>query len=689
MAYKFNPFTGKLDISGTTGGGGGGGTVTSITAGTGLTGGTITTSGTIAIDSNVVVKDANNNISANAFFNNLATITASGTQVVLTAASAPVYLVSGSGGQTIKLPDATTLTKGTIFSFNNNQSSGAILVNNNSNTLVVSIPSGAYVTVVLLDNATAAGTWDRHDQSPANVSWSTNTFDYPGSITSATWNGNTVAANRGGTGQSSPFVAGGIAYGSTTSALGVTPIGTAGQVLTSAGAAAPTWTTPATITTGAVDNAILRADGTGGATLQNSGLIIEDTITSFAVTGVASTDIITATGSAFANDQPVRFTTLTGGNGLITTTNYYVINVSGATFQVSTSVGGAASLFTTDITSGTLLNGHSPSPNVTISENTTATNSDLVLTPKGTGAFILGPKQNNAASGGDARGIRAVDLQIEKSNANQVASGINSVIGGGRNNRNTGNLSVVCGGQSNTNLSNYSVICGGDGNSTASAYGGFLGVICGGQYNYNASRQAFIGGGCKNNISADFGVICGGGAQGNNSGNNVSGTFGAILGGNGGRADRTGMQAHASGQFSNVYPFSGGIGDAQRARFVLRCKTTTNTGVEMALDGGTSYLGIPSGKVIAMTINISGVKSDGTAVAHYLRQYAVKNISATAVSSQVYAPVTIGSDNAAGTTIALSVNDADDTLRILVTGIASETWRWVASVDAVEIAYGL
>jgi hypothetical protein len=668
-------------------GGGGSGTVTSITAGTGLTGGTITTSGTIAIDSTVVVKDANNNISANAFFNNLATITASGTQVVLTAASAPVSLVTGSGGQTIKLPNATTLTKGTIFSFNNNQTSGAISVNNNSNTLIASIPSGGYVTVVLLDNATAAGSWDRHDQSPSNVSWSTNTFDYPGSITSATWNGNTVAANRGGTGQSAAFVAGGIAYGSSTSALGVTPIGTTGQVLTSAGAGTPTWTTPTIITSGSVDNAVLRANGTGGTTLQNSGLIIEDAIESFAVTGVASTDIITATGSAFVNGQPVRFTALTGGAGLVTTTNYYVINVSGTSFQVSTSVGGAASLFTTDITSGTLLNGHSPSPNVSISQNTTATNSDLVLTPKGTGALVAGPRPNGATSGGDARGTNATDLQTSRSNTSQVAGGTNSVICGGQNNRNTGAYSVVGGGSNNTNLSNFSVICGGESNSTASAYGGFLGVICGGSFNSNTSRQAFVGGGCKNNISADSGVICGGGAQGNNSGNNVSGAFGAILGGNGGKADRYGMQAHASGQFSNVYPFSGGIGDAQRSRFVLRCKTTTNTGVEMALDGATTYLGIPSGKVIAMTINISGVKSDGTAVAHYVRQYAVKNVAGT--SSQVYAPVTIGSDNATGTTIDLSANDADDTLRLLVTGIASETWRWVASFDAVEIIYGL
>jgi len=148
----------------------------------------------------VVLRDANNNITANAFFNSFNSITASGTAVTLTVASAPVQYVSGSGGQTIKLPDATTLSNGTIFSFNNNQSSGAITVNNNSNTLIVSVPSGAYVTVVLLSNSTAAGTWDRHDQTPSNTSWSTNTLDYAGSITSATWNGATVTVSRGGTG---------------------------------------------------------------------------------------------------------------------------------------------------------------------------------------------------------------------------------------------------------------------------------------------------------------------------------------------------------------------------------------------------------------------------------------------------------------------------------------------------------
>jgi len=237
---------------GATGGGGGGG-VSSVTASSPIasSGGTtpnISLTGTVPVanggtgvtvstgPNSVVLRDASNNVTANAYFNGFNSITASGTAVTLTVDSAPVQYVSGSGGQTIKLPDATTLLNGTIFSFNNNQSSGAITVNNNSNTLVVSVPSGAYVTVILLSNATAAGSWDRHDQTPSNTSWSTNTLDYPGSITSATWNGTTVQVNRGGTGLAT-IPAGNVVIGNGTSALyGIAP-GTAGNVLTSIGGA--------------------------------------------------------------------------------------------------------------------------------------------------------------------------------------------------------------------------------------------------------------------------------------------------------------------------------------------------------------------------------------------------------------------------------------------------------------------
>jgi hypothetical protein len=118
----------------------------------------------------------------------------------------------------------------------------------------------------------------------------------------------------------------------------------------------------------------------------------------------------------------------------------------------------------------------------------------------------------------------------------------------------------------------------------------------------------------------------------------------------------------------------------------LRAKTTTNSAVEFFIDGSSVRLTVPSGKIMAMLINITGAKSDGSAVAHYLRQYCIKNVAGT--TSEVYAPVTIGTDNAAGTSITISANDTNDALKIEATGVSSETWRWVASVDAVEVAYG-
>jgi hypothetical protein len=281
-------------------------------------------------------------------------------------------------------------------------------------------------------------------------------------------------------------------------------------------------------------------------------------------------------------------------------------------------------LFTTNITAGTLVNAHNTQPFVAISENTTDTNSAFVLTPKGTGAFILGQKPDGTTTGGNARGANAVDLTFTRTAAAQVASGSGSF--------------QACGGAQASGSNSIAI-----GNLCQATGGGSVSIGGSGSFANTSSAQ--------NAISYGFTAL----------------------------ADRFGMHAHAHGRFN-------ASGDAQRARFVLRCKTTTNSAVEMAIDGATAYLGIPSGKVIACTINISGVKSDGSAVAHYIRQYAVKNVGGT--SSQVYAPVTIGTDNAVSTSVALSVNNTDDTLRIAVTGIAAETWRWVAAVDAVEIGYG-
>jgi hypothetical protein len=61
-----------------------------------------------------------------------------------------------------------------------------------------------------------------------------------GTVTSGTWNATNIALGSGGTNASLTAANGAVVY-STSSALALTGVGTAGQVLTSNGAGAPTW----------------------------------------------------------------------------------------------------------------------------------------------------------------------------------------------------------------------------------------------------------------------------------------------------------------------------------------------------------------------------------------------------------------------------------------------------------------
>ena len=256
-------------------GGGAGGAPYTITTGSGvLTALTYTTNAA----NGIVVKDSNANVSVNSLFSGFTNVAAAGTTTVMTASSTPNFVVTGSGGQTYQLPDATTLPQGAVFTFNNNQTSGTVVVKNNSGTTLSTVQSGGYVTLILLVNSTAAGSWDTHYDAPSNVSWSTNTFSYPGSITSATWNGTAIGAIYGGTGQTA-VTTGDLLYGSATNTWSRLPATTNGYVLTLAGGV-PTWAaastgvasfsagstglTPNTATTGAVTLGGTLAVGYGG-----------------------------------------------------------------------------------------------------------------------------------------------------------------------------------------------------------------------------------------------------------------------------------------------------------------------------------------------------------------------------------------------------------------------------------------
>ena len=319
-----------------------------------------------------VYYDLNGNITTNSLFEGFSNVAAAGTTTVLTVSSVPNYVVTGSGGQTYQLPDATTLPNGVNFTFNNNQSSGTIVVKNNSSTTIATIQSGGLVDVSLLSNSIAAGTWDVHNLAPSNVAWSTNTLDYPGSITSATWNGTAVAINRGGTGQTTASAAfnalspitttGDLIIGNGTNSATRLGIGTNGYVLTSNGttaawqastggvtsfSAGTTGLTPSTATTGAVTLAgtlAIANGGTNATATPTAGAVPYGTGTAYAFT-VAGTSgqVLTSNGSGTPTwSTPAGGVTLS--NDTTTASNLYPTFAAATSGSVSTIYTGNAKL---------------------------------------------------------------------------------------------------------------------------------------------------------------------------------------------------------------------------------------------------------------------------------------------------------------------------------------------------------
>jgi len=263
----------------------------------------------------VMLRDANQNVAVNRLNQSNTNTSAAGGTTALTAASSYSQTLNGTGNQTYTMPDATTLTTGVAFVFNNN-ATGTLTLQDYSTGPIGTITTGGAVELVLLANGTVAGTWDVHGFLPENVTWGTNALNLGSTvITNGTWNGGTIGTAYGGTGLTSfsaanyalystsssaltagtlpvaaggtnvtSFTANGIVYGNGTSALGVTAAGTTGQVLVGNTGSAPTWgtlsgsavttfqtslngLTPSTATSGAVTLA-----GTLGATSGGTGL---------------------------------------------------------------------------------------------------------------------------------------------------------------------------------------------------------------------------------------------------------------------------------------------------------------------------------------------------------------------------------------------------------------------------------
>jgi hypothetical protein len=235
----------------------------------------------------------------------------------------------------------------------------------------------------------------------------------------------------------------------------------------------------------------------------------------------------------------------------------------------------------------------------------TATNANLVIAPNGTGALIASIP-DGTATGGNARGNDAVDLQIIRNTATNVASGNFSTILGGESNTTSSAYSVVSGGQSNIASTNtHATVVGGQSNTASgqkSVTGGTFNISSGtwstsfGNGNTSSGQQS-VTLGAANTASVTSGV-----AIGTANSTNLSGIYGISLGAESNAYIR-GQQTLASEKFTVG-------GDAQQSLITARNSSALTSGATLilSLDGtGISSLIIPNGNNRAWNVTIDTI----------------------------------------------------------------------------------
>jgi trimeric autotransporter adhesin len=331
----------------------------------------------------VVLRDANQNTSLNNIFRNITSTVSAGGTTVLTAASSFTQVLTGTLAQTYQLPDATTLTNGASFQFNNN-STGALSIVNNGSGAVATVPAGGATQLFLSSTSTANGTWDTHGFIPENILWGTNSLYLATDvITGGTWNGGTIGTAYGGTGLTT-FTSGGALYATSTSSL------TSGTLpTTSGGTGVATYTTGDVIYASATNTLAKLPIGSTGQVLTVSGGIPSwGTLSSAAVT-TFQTSLSGLTPSTATSGAVTLAGTLgpsSGGTGQTTYTDGQLL--------IGNSTGNT--LTKASLTAGTGISITPGSGSITIASTVTA---GLTITDDTTTATSLYPTFTSATSG--------------------------------------------------------------------------------------------------------------------------------------------------------------------------------------------------------------------------------------------------------------------------------------------------
>jgi hypothetical protein len=273
------------------------------------------------------------------------------------------------------------------------------------------------------------------------------------------------------------------------------------------------------------------------------------------------------------------------------------------------------------------------SPNATVNASVFAasggtTIQDVVVSPKSTGAFILGPAPDSGTTGGNKRGVQAVDLQLNKNTATQVASGANSFLAGGFSTASGASASAIAD------------------SSTAS-----------GDYSFAIGRQTIA--------SGIYSL--------------ASGFYSTARGTHGARVHSSGRMATTGDNQRGAYHQSG----------LTTGATPTPLGsIFNVTPVAATSIAMPNSSVYKFSAKVVGRNAAGDCAGFDIRGTIKRD--ANAASTALVGSVTVTSELSAGASTWLATAVANTTLgtvQIQVTGQAATTIEWAASIDTVELMW--
>ena len=335
------------------------------------------------------------------------------------------------------------------------------------------------------------------------------------------------------------------------------------------------------------------------------------------------------------------------------------IGIAGANYgssgQVLTSQGSGSAVAWSTIAGLTYFteSENTSSPNNTVSANRfiatgSASNIDAVFQPKGTGA-ILAQLPDSGTGGGNKRGDYAVDWQMDRNNANQVASGEGSVIGGGKRNRVTGDYCTIAGGQNN----------------------------------YVTDGFSFVGGGYLNEANGQCSSVLGG------SYNDADAYYSTVIGNRG----KTRWRGHIVFG-ANASTAIGNKGGEQSGITHYKRQTTDATPTTMGTAGssGDQYrsVALPNNSSYGFTMTVIGAVGSGGNTSMWKFEGLIKrgaNAASTAIVGTVVKNRIAYDSGASAWDVAVTANASQGSLVVTVTGQASTTIRWIANIETTELTY--